>query len=757
MSVVLQALPRKFRLFILLAALGLIHPAPLAAQGIKSMIDSLGGGPKSTSPELSPAEQLDWVKSRIDQTKNDQKSEQAIRTRLEEAGLSAQRLEDFRAATTEILRNYQLASEVLSAVSATNPDAQKSSLPSPPSTEAQASALRDSLRRASIAEQSATGELELLRRFISQNQALLENSEREVRQLKEEAELAKTPEAKARATIQLDLAGLQIRAAESAVFLGKWRVAQQELLAKKASLEQDALRSALRAGGFDRQIDSRRAQSQLAAIELEEGTAEKEIAQAIKEQNRATGELAELRKQEDSAAAKTRIAAATALDEAAQRLVSALQAGVYLRADDKAHWTAIKALSDTPTAEDVRAAIARSGEIIARQKELRPSVDRRLLEAREGLNATQKQLLAGTSDPATKSLLERTVTLAQKRVDTLGSLVSKADQSISMHEEFLAELQAVLGRESASRKVSRIWEDVSHRISNIWKLELFSAGGNPITIGKVSLAGFGLLLAFLTAGWISRWTSRTATGRFQLADDQKTLLETSVFIPSLVILVLTVLYWLNIPLTVFAFLGGALAIGIGFGAQNLMNNFISGIILLMERQIKVGDIIEVAGSTGKVTHLGSRCSRIRKFNGVELLVPNSAFLEKEVTNWTLADPHHRFDFSVGVAYGSPVEKVMSLLNSALERQPEVLREPAASVCLEEFGDSAMIFRLYYWLELGGSVDSRAVGSELRCRIERDLRAAGIGMPYPQRDLHLKSSSPIAVRVEPATSPPVQNA
>ena len=261
------------------------------------------------------------------------------------------------------------------------------------------------------------------------------------------------------------------------------------------------------------------------------------------------------------------------------------------------------------------------------------------------------------------------------------------------------------------------------------------------------MAGLGLLIALLTAGWFSRWTSRTATQRFQMAEDQKVLLEKSVFLPVAAILVLTVLYWLNIPLTVFAFLGGALAIGIGFGAQNLMNNFISGLILLLERQIKVGDIIEVAGSTGKVTHLGSRCSRIRKFDGVELLVPNSAFLEKEVTNWTLADPHHRFDFPIGVAYGSPVEKVMSLLNSALERQAEILREPAPGVFFEAFGDSALCFRVYYWLELSGTTDSRQVGSELRCRIERDFRAAGVEMPFPQRDFHLRSSTPIPVRLE----------
>ena len=391
--------------------------------------------------------------------------------------------------------------------------------------------------------------------------------------------------------------------------------------------------------------------------------------------------------------------------------------------------------------------MVRAGEIISKQNELRPGVDRRMIEAREALDAAQKQLRTGATDSARKALLEQTVVLAQKRADTLGNLITKSRQIVATMEEFLAEAQADIGRESASERLSRTWADFSRILSNVWTFELFNTAGLRITTGKVVMAGVGLLLALLTAGWFSRWTSRTATRQFQMAEDQKVLLEKSVFLPVAAILVLTVLYWLNIPLTVFAFLGGALAIGIGFGAQNLMNNFISGLILLLERQIKVGDIIEVAGSTGKVTHLGSRCSRIRKFDGVELLVPNSAFLEKEVTNWTLADPHHRFDFPIGVAYGSPVEKVMSLLNSALERQPEILREPAPGVFFEAFGDSALCFRVYYWLELSGTTDSRQVGSELRCRIERDFRAAGVEMPFPQRDFHLRSSTPIPVRLE----------
>ncbi len=139
---------------------------------------------------------------------------------------------------------------------------------------------------------------------------------------------------------------------------------------------------------------------------------------------------------------------------------------------------------------------------------------------------------------------------------------------------------------------------------------------------------------------------------------------------------------LRIPLTAFVFLGGAIAIGVGFCSQTLMNNFISGLILLAEQRIKVGDPIDVDGPLGRVINFGTRCSRVRKLTGVDVLVPNSYLLEKNVVNWTLSDSHHRFDFIVGVAYGTPAELVMSTLTRTLEAQPDVLKEPAAVVAFE---------------------------------------------------------------------------
>lgn len=750
MSDVVDSLFGKSGTFLVcLLAFGFSFPQGSSAQGIKAIVESLGGDKKPAPSDPAPAEQLEWAKTQIAAAKEDEKNVSAFETRLTEAGLPGDRIEDFRSLNREIQRNYQSATDVITALSVLGAREVNVQAYPPPASEKEAATMRAALRRESMTEKSASSEQSLILRWISQSQALQANAEREARQLKEEAETAKSPDAKARATVLLELANFQKRAVESALFLAKWKSAQLEAGARKSSLESDALRAALRAGGFDRQLDSRRAESQLAGIAAESASLEKETAGAIRDQNRAVEEAAALHAKGDSPVAQARATAADMLVYSSQGLVSALQATAILLDSEKAHWSGIKTLADDPALGDLREAIARTEDAIRKQKDLGAAFERRIIEAREGLDAAQKQLQAGGGDVVTRTLLERTEKVSQQRVDALGNLVSKSEQIVATEEEFLAELQAVHGRESATRKFSRAWNEISKLISDVWEFELFNIGHNAITTGKMLMTGLGLLLAVLVAGWLSRWTSRTATRRFQMADDQKMLLEKSIFIPVAATLVLTVLYWLNIPLTVFAFLGGALAIGVGFGAQNLVNNFISGIILLLERQIKVGDIIEVAGSTGKVTHLGSRCSRIRKFDGVELLVPNSAFLEKEVTNWTLADPQHRFDFTIGVAYGSPVDKVMGLLVSALERQPEILRDPAPGVFFEAFGDSALVFRIYYWLELEGTTDARQVGSELRCRIDRDFRAAEIEIPYPKRDLQLSATSPISVRLEGA--------
>jgi potassium efflux system protein len=168
--------------------------------------------------------------------------------------------------------------------------------------------------------------------------------------------------------------------------------------------------------------------------------------------------------------------------------------------------------------------------------------------------------------------------------------------------------------------------------------------------------------------------------------------------------------------------------------------------VLMERQVRVGDTIEVDGVTGTVTEINLRSSTVLAFDGVEAIVPNSNLLENRVTNWTHSDLRVRRMVKIGVAYGSPVRQVADLLSECLHRHGLVLKEPAPLVLLEDFGDSALLFAMFFWLELKPGVNSSQVMSDLRFMVHKALEEAGISLPFPQRDVHLNASRPLQVQI-----------
>lgn len=300
--------------------------------------------------------------------------------------------------------------------------------------------------------------------------------------------------------------------------------------------------------------------------------------------------------------------------------------------------------------------------------------------------------------------------------------------------------------EAPPAPVSPEFQHVMRFLSDVWNYDIVESENIKISVGKILIGLILLVIALLIARTLSKAASRGIRRRFTLAVEHADAVEKGIFYLFATVFILTVLTWLSIPLTVFAFLGGAVAIGVGFGTQALMKNLISGLILLFERGIRVGDLIDVDGNLGRVTKLGSRCSQIRKPDGVEVLVPNSMFLEKNVVNWTFSDSTHRYDFTVGFAYGTNTENVINILRKAMDSHPEVLRDPAPAVYFDAFGDSALVFHLYYWISLDKS-NSLQVGSDLRLSIDRLCREGGIEIPFPQRDMRLHAAEPITVRVE----------
>ncbi len=196
---------------------------------------------------------------------------------------------------------------------------------------------------------------------------------------------------------------------------------------------------------------------------------------------------------------------------------------------------------------------------------------------------------------------------------------------------------------------------------------------------------------------------------------------------------------LGIDLTKVTLLAGAVGVGVGFGLQNVVNNFASGLILMLERPINVGDQIDAGGIAGEVKRIGVRSSTIRTAQGAEVIIPNSDLAGKQVTNWTLSDRRRRYEIDVGVAYGSNPAQVLRLLEAAAASVPEVQKTPAPRALFTGFGGSSLDFRLMAWVE---SVDvGLQAQNNLRMAILKALGDAGIEIPFPQQELRIRHSGP----------------
>jgi small-conductance mechanosensitive channel len=272
-----------------------------------------------------------------------------------------------------------------------------------------------------------------------------------------------------------------------------------------------------------------------------------------------------------------------------------------------------------------------------------------------------------------------------------------------------------------------------------------TTGGESLTVGKIIAVVVLLIGGYLVSKFIGYLLGqRLASTR--LSRDVAHTIKRVAFFTLFILVILTALSLLGVPLTAFAFATGAIAIGVGFGAQNIINNFISGWILMAERPIRIGDFIEIDNTMGIVELIGTRSTRIRRTDGVHLLVPNSRLLEQTVVNWTLVDREIRTMVRVGVAYGSPVRRVAELILEAAHAQPEVKPEPEVSVVFEDFGDSALIFDCYFWCDVGGEKLLREIRSEIRFRISDFFAQNGITIAFPQRDVHLDGHTPLEIRL-----------
>lgn len=338
-----------------------------------------------------------------------------------------------------------------------------------------------------------------------------------------------------------------------------------------------------------------------------------------------------------------------------------------------------------------------------------------------------------------------------ERSDFLLKALASLDDVLRLDQRFLQEVQGRRKQAGLEQRLqgfaARVW-DFAHRL---WNYEIFIAedtvlvGGQkvtkerPVTTGKVAVA-VAILVVGLWLVFLLRDRTRSLVARYLRLEAGTAVLIEKILTALIIIAVFAfALITVKIPLTIFAFMGGALAIGVGFGAQNLINNWISGMILLFERPIKVGDVVEVDGNRGRVIEIGARCSQVRRFDGFDMLVPNSEFLQKSVINLTLADELLRLKVRVGVAYGSPTREVARIMAAALAEHGRVLKEPEPVVLFENFGDSALLFSAYFWVQANASFDYRIIESDFRHMLDRRFGEAGIVIAFPQLDVHLNGA------------------
>ncbi len=264
---------------------------------------------------------------------------------------------------------------------------------------------------------------------------------------------------------------------------------------------------------------------------------------------------------------------------------------------------------------------------------------------------------------------------------------------------------------------------------------VFTYSEQVFTVGQLLL--FPTIILFAWVFFRKSYTFMTRRlEQSELPPDMILLLQRIYVIVVLIVVVLIILDMLQVPLGAFAFISGAIAIGVGFGAQNIINNFISGWILMWERPIRIGDFLEIGDAKGTVETINTRSTRIRRTDGVHMLVPNSQLLENMVVNWTLIDKKTRSIVRVGVAYGSPAQQVADLILKATDEHPETLDDPKPVVVFEDFGDNALIFDSYFWIDAAGERDLRKVRSEVRFKIAELFDEAGIVIAFPQRDVHI---------------------
>lgn len=369
-------------------------------------------------------------------------------------------------------------------------------------------------------------------------------------------------------------------------------------------------------------------------------------------------------------------------------------------------------------------------------------------DLRSQIAKRQEALEDAEENSAEARRIENEIKDAEALLKSHQANLASIEESGKLHQKLINELDTGSLASTAKDKLLSIWSGVQA----IWNQELAVVGDSPLTVRKVVIAILMLLIGVVASRMFSRFLGTQVLRRLDIDPSASATIQSLLFYTFLLMFTLFSLKVINVPLTALTFLGGALALGVGFGSQNVINNFISGLILHAERPVKVGDLILLDDLYGNVEHIGARSTRVRTGSNLEIIVPNSTFLQNNVINYTLSSDKVRTSVEVGVVYGSPVVTVTQLLRRAVVETGRTSKDPPPIILFKEFGDNSLAFEIHFWIRMRTVMDRLQVESAVRYQIEQLFKEAGIVIAFPQRDVHLDTSSPLKIEMSPPPEP-----
>ena len=329
--------------------------------------------------------------------------------------------------------------------------------------------------------------------------------------------------------------------------------------------------------------------------------------------------------------------------------------------------------------------------------------------------------------------------LLESQEQNLGSIRT----SMQLSRKVLDELESDSLADTAKDRLSDLWS----LVGKVWNHELTAFGEEgSVTVQKVVTALLILLAGMFLSRFLSRSLRRQVLRRLDFDPSAAATIQSLFYYALLLMFGLFALNVAKVPLTAFTVLGGAVALGVGFGSQNIINNFISGLVMMAERPVKVGDLIQIGELYGNIEHIGARSTRVRTGANLEIIVPNSSFLQDNVINFTLSSNKVRTLVEVGVLYGSPTVTVTQLLRRAAVETGRVSKDPPPIILFKSFGDNALQFEVHFWIHMRTMMDQLQIESAVRFLIDQLFREEGIVIAFPQRDVHLDTSSPLTIQM-----------